>query len=298
MKILITGGAGFIGSHMCEALLAEGQTVLVIDNFSTGFKHNLPNHPALELVEADIAEAETVQRLFERFQPETVIHAAASYKNPDAWQEDIRSNILGSANIVIAAKSTQVSKLIYFQTALCYGLTPLEQPVSLSHPFRPEGSSYAISKTAAEQYIELSGINYNTFRLANIIGPRNFSGPLATFYHRLSQEKPCFVMDTRREFVFIDDLVAVVLKSIHGKGRRGAYHVATGGDFSIQELFETTLAVLDMTLDKPVEVRPRSPDDAFTILLDPTETRRDFDWAAETIRAHELDQRFIVLSPI
>ena len=83
-----------------------------------------------------------------------------------------------------------MERLLYFQTALCYGTQPIEQPITLDHPIRPD-SSYAISKTAGEQYIELSGLDFVSFRLANAYGPRNISGPLPTFYHRLTEGKPC-----------------------------------------------------------------------------------------------------------
>ena len=123
-----------------------------------------------------------------------VVHAAAAYKNPDDWEEDVKTNA-GSALVVKASLRHQVSRLIYFQTSLCYGIHPLEQAITLSHPIRPD-SSYAISKTAGRQYIMMSGLNYISFRLANAYGPRNLSGPLPTFYHRLTNGKPCFVMDT------------------------------------------------------------------------------------------------------
>src|SRR5262249_12304399 len=183
---------------------------------------------------------------------------------------------------VRAAQKAQLKRFIYFQTALCYGLKPKEQPITLAHPICSTGSSYAISKTAAEQYVELSGLDYISFRLANAYGPRNLSGPLPTFYHRLSQGKPCFVMDTRRDFIYIDDLVEVVLKAIGGMGGKGAYHISSGGDYAIKELFDATVPAMGITLDKPVEVRPRAADDVYTILLDPSRTEADFHWKAKT----------------
>jgi len=152
----------------------------------------------------------------------------------------------------------------------------VEQPITLNHPIRPEGSSYAISKTAGEQYIALSGLKFLSFRLANAYGPRNISGPLPTFYSRLTTGKPCFVMDTRRDFIYIDDMVDIVEKAIDGAGTRGAYHISTGKDFSIKELFGATLEALNINLDKEVEVKPRNPDDVYTILLDPSRTLQDF----------------------
>ena len=152
MKVLITGGAGFVGSHLADRLLARGDEVLVIDNYATGRRDNLTPQDNLTVVEGTIADAALVNKLFDEFQPDQVAHAAASYKDPDDWQEDIRTNVLGSAIVVDAAKRIGVSRLIYFQTALCYGLQPLEQPITLEHPIRPGGSSYALSKTGGEQH--------------------------------------------------------------------------------------------------------------------------------------------------
>jgi len=282
MKVLITGGAGFIGSHLAERLIARGDDVLVIDNYTTGRRDNLAPSECLTIVEGTIADAKLVRQLFHEFQPDRVVHAAASYKDPENWAEDTMTNVLGTANIVQMAKQIGVKRLIYFQTALCYGIRPLEQPITLDHPIRPGDSSYAISKTAGEQYIELSGLDYISFRLANAYGPRNLSGPLPTFYHRLTNNKPCFVMDTRRDFIYVKDLVEVVVKALDGKGHIGKYHVSSGTDYSIKELFDATVKALGITLAQEVEVRPRNPDDAFTILLDPAKTNSDFDWKITT----------------
>src|SRR6185436_15395227 len=231
MKILITGGAGFIGSHLADRLIAQGHDVCVIDNYATGRRDNLTPHNRLRVIEGTIADKPFVERIFDECRPDQVVHAAASYKDPDNWSEDGLTNCVGTAHVVQAAKRLNVQRLIYFQTALCYGLKPLEQPITLNHPIRAEGSSYAISKTAGEYYVMLSGLDWISFRLANAYGPRNLSGPLPTFYQRLSSNKPCFVMDTRRDFVFIDDLIQVVLMALEGKGQNGTYHISSGSDY-------------------------------------------------------------------
>lgn len=281
MRVLITGGAGFVGSHLADRLLAKGDTVLAIDNFETGRRDNLVAHKHLTLVEETIADTDAMMRLFKEFQPDVVVHTAASYKDPDNWIEDCKTNVLGTINVVAATKASGCQRIVYFQTALCYGLKPEEQPITLSHHINARGSSYAISKTAAEHYIELSGLDFVSFRLANAYGPRNISGPLPTFYHRLTAEKPCFVMDTRRDFVYIEDLVDCVEKAVTGTGQ-GYYHISSGGDVSIKELFDATLKALDMSLDNDVEVRPRNPDDVYSILLDPSRTEQDFSWSVST----------------
>jgi UDP-glucose 4-epimerase len=266
---------------LTDRLLARADEVVVIDNYATGRRDNLPTSaPGLTVIEGDIADRALVASAFEDFRPEVVVHAAASYKDPDDWATDAATNVVGTANVVQASQSTAARRLIYLQTALCYGLHPLEQPITLDHPLRPGASSYAISKTAGEHYVALSGLDWISFRLANAYGPRNLSGPLPTFYSRLTAGKPCFVMDTRRDFVYVSDLIDVLVKAVDGVGGPGAYHVSSGRDFSIQELFTATIDALGIELAEPVEVRPRGEDDAYTILLDPARTLADFAWAA------------------
>jgi UDP-glucose 4-epimerase len=280
-NVLVTGGAGFIASHLTDRLLERGDNVLVIDNFATARRDTLSERDGLRVVEGSIADTKLVDELFEEFKPAVVAHAAASYKDPDDWDEDARTNAVGTANIVQAAERTGVGRLVYFQTALCYGIHPEEQPITLNHRLDPSASSYAISKTAGEWYVRLSKLDWVSFRLANVYGPRNLSGPLPTFYQRLTEGKSVFVMDTRRDFVYVEDLVAVAMKGLDGMGS-GVYHVSSGSDFSIKELFDATVKAMSFELDGDVEVRPRGEDDAPSILLDPSKTENDFDWAAGT----------------
>src|SRR4051794_3649363 len=266
-RILVTGGAGFVASHITDRLLERGDDVLVIDNFATARRDTLSEHERLRVVEDTIADTGVVDGLFEEFEPEIVVHAAASYKDPENWDEDARTNAVGTANIVQASERTGVGRLVYFQTALCYGLHPDEQPITLSHRLDPSASSYAISKTAGEWYVRLSKLDWISLRLANVYGPRNLSGPLPTFYQRLTDGKSVFVMDTRRDFVYVEDLVAVAMKAIDGGGEQGVYHVSSGSDVSIKELFDASIAAMGHELDEEVEVRPRDPGDAPSILL-------------------------------
>jgi UDP-glucose 4-epimerase len=282
VKVLITGGAGFIGSHLADRLLDEDHEVLVIDNFSTGRRDNLDERDGLTIVDDTIDDARAVDQAVTSFRPDFVVHAAASYNDPDAWAADVATNTLGTVNVVKAAQAAGVARLLYFQTALCYGTTPEEQPVTLSHPIRPD-SSYAISKTAGEQYIEMSELDFVSFRLANAYGPRNISGPLPTFFQRLTEGKSVFVMDTRRDFIYVADLVDVVMQAVVDGTGHGHYHVSSGADFSIKELFDATIAALpEVELEDEVEVRPRGDDDAYTILLDPLRVREDFGWEPKT----------------
>lgn len=274
-KVFVTGGAGQVGSTVIDMLVARGDHVLAIDNFSTGRRDNLAPHKNLTLVEDTIVDADVVNRLFSDFKPEVVIHTAASYKDPEDWGTDALVNAAGTANVAKASKAHGATRLIYFQTALCYGTKPSQSPITLDHPIDPVNSSYAISKTAGEYYVQFSGVDWVTFRLANVIGERNVSGPLPIFYERLSGGKKCFVTPARRDFCYAADLARVVVRAADGVGR-GTYHFSSGKDVSIRELYDAVVAAMKLNDYPEPEVKPLGPDDAASILLDPSRTFSDF----------------------
>lgn len=275
MKVFVTGGLGQIGSHVIEMLLERGDHVVAIDNLATGRREHLKDHPNLKIVIDSIADKTLVDRLVGDFRPDAIVHTAASYKDPDDWYNDTLTNCVGGSNVVDAARKFGVKRFVYFQTALCYGLRPQQQPIRLDHPRLPGGSSYAISKTTNELYLELSGVDFVTFRLANVIGPRNVAGPLPIFYQRLKDGKQCFVTKARRDFVYVKDLARVVLKACDGVGH-GAYHFSSGTDIAIQELYDAVVSAMDVPGRPVAEVKDLGPDDVFSILLDPSRTFQDF----------------------
>ncbi|WP_210497149.1 NAD-dependent epimerase/dehydratase family protein [Microvirga antarctica] len=275
MKVFVTGGSGQVGSTVVDMFLARGDTVMAIDNFATGRRDNLTSHPNLTLIEDTIVDGALVDRLFGEFQPNVVVHTAASYKDPDDWESDAAVNAVGTANIAKACKVHKVDRLIYFQTALCYGTKPIQQPIRLDHPINPVNSSYAISKTAGEHYVQFSGVDWVTFRLANVIGPRNVSGPLPIFYGRLSKGQKCFITPARRDFCFAGDLAKVVVEAAQGKGH-GTYHFSSGKDVAIKELYDAVVKAMKINDYPEPEVKPLGPDDAPSILLDPSRTFADF----------------------
>jgi UDP-glucose 4-epimerase len=275
VKAFISGACGQVGSHVAEMLLARGDEVLGIDNLATGRREHLAAHPRLKVEIGSIADQPLIERLVGEFKPDVLVHTAASYKDPEDWHSDTVTNCVGGANLIQAARRNKVGRFIYFQTALCYGVKPLQQPIRLDHPRNPANSSYAISKTAAEEYLEISGLDYVTFRLANVVGPRNVSGPLPIFFQRLSEGKRCFVTKARRDFVFVKDLARTVLKAADGAGH-GAYHFSSGKDVAIQDLYDAVVAAMEMREYPAPEVRDLGPDDAASILLDPSRTFQDF----------------------
>lgn len=274
-KVFVTGGLGQIGSHVVEMLLERGDQVIAIDNLATGRREHLKDHPNLKVVIESIANKPLVDKLVGEFKPDAIVHTAASYKDPNDWHNDTLTNCVGGSNVIHAAKDNEVKRFIYFQTALCYGVKPLQQPIRLDHPKFPANSSYAITKTANEDFLEISGVDFVTFRLANVVGPRNVSGPLPIFFQRLRDEKKCFCTKARRDFVFVKDLARYTVKAIDGTGH-GAYHFSSGTDIAITELYDAVVKAMGLPEYPEAEIRELGPDDAPSILLDPSRTIQDF----------------------
>ncbi len=275
MKVFITGGCGQIGSHIAEMLLERGDQVMAIDNLATGRREHLTDHPNLTVVIDTIANKELIDRLFSEFKPDAVVHTAASYKDPNDWYSDTLTNCVGGSNVIKASVDHGVKRFVYFQTALCYGVKPLQQPIKLDHPKFPANSSYAITKTANEDFLEISGLDFVTFRLANVVGPRNVSGPLPIFFQRLKDGKKCFVTNARRDFVFVKDLARNVVKACDGVGH-GAYHFSSGTDIAIKDLYDAVVKAMGFKEYPEAEMRMIGDDDAPSILLDPSRTFADF----------------------
>jgi len=275
MKVLISGGCGQVGSHVAELLLKRGDQVIAIDNLATGRREHLADHPNLKVIIDTIADKALVDKTVSEFKPDVIVHTAASYKDPNDWYNDALTNCVGGSNLIHAAKEFGVKRFIYFQTALCYGVKPLHQPIRLDHPKFPANSSYAITKTANEDFLEIAGIDFVTFRLANVIGPRNVSGPLPIFFQRLKDGKKCFVTKARRDFVYVMDLALNVVKACDGVGK-GAYHFSSGTDVAIKELYDAVVEAMGITPYPEAEIKDLGPDDAPSILLDPSRTFQDF----------------------
>lgn len=256
MRIVITGAGGFIGSHLSDAL-AEEHEVWGFDNFLTGRREN-----GL-CTTLDILDRPALYALANKVQPELVIHCAASYSDPNLWHRDTDTNVSGAINAAIIAKHHD-AKIVYFQTVL------------------PPISSYAISKIAGEQYLRLCGQPLSVFRLASIFGPRNLTGPIPTFYKRISQgEALTVVRDVTRDFIFIDDVVAYVLRQIE-TDTYGDFDVGSGVETSIEYVAKLMGELLDSKpeinlIDKPAgdvphyDMNPTAPEWMTTRLEDAIE---------------------------
>jgi UDP-glucose 4-epimerase len=279
MRILITGGAGCLGSNLIEHWLPHGHEIFIIDNFATGKREVVPDGvPGLTVVEGSIVDEALVGTVFKDFKPEVVVHSAAAYKDPDNWVEDSITNVIGSALVAKAAKAVDAKRLINFQTALCYG-RPKQLPIPVDHPTSPF-TSYGITKTAGEQYMLMSGVPTLSVRLANVTGPRLAIGPIPTFYKRLKAGQGCFCSDTARDFLDMKDFLEFMDVAIHLEAPTGVFNLSSGEAHYIKEIFDLVVGYLALP-QQDVPVVPAEADDVPVVVLDPTATFKAFGWRAQ-----------------
>lgn len=279
MRLLLTGGAGSLGSNIIENIGDECEAIVVVDNFATGKRESLPPRNNIEIIEGSVVDAELVNKVFSSFKPTHVIHSAAAYKDPNNWVEDSQTNVIGSINVVRAAEAHQVERLVNFQTALCYG-RPTEVPVPVTHPLRPF-TSYGISKTAGEAFVLSGQIPSVSLRLANVTGPRLAIGPIPAFYKRLKANEGCSVSTTVRDFIDMSDFVSLLKLALKSDSPTGVFNVSTGEGHTIAEIFRLVAKHLGQPDAQPVEVNPPAADDVAEVVLDPSMTCAVFGWSAK-----------------
>lgn len=275
MRIMITGGAGCLGSNLIEHWLPSGHEILVIDNFTTGRREVIPDFKGLSVTEGCVSNYKTLHDCFSNFLPEILVHAAASYKDPDDWTNDTLTNVIGSANIAKLSKEFGVKRLINLQTALCYGY-PEVLPIPNNHQTAPF-TSYGITKTAGENFILLSGVPTLSLRLANVTGPRLAIGPIPTFYKRLKAGQNCFCSESSRDFLEMGDFLAFMDLALEEGAAEGVYNISSGEAHSIKEVFDLVCEHLDLGQIKAPLV-PVGEDDVPVISLDPSAAKKDFGW--------------------
>ncbi len=257
MKIMVTGGAGFIGSHIVDRLISQGHDVIIIDNLLTGSKENI-NSKAI-FYEEDICNLEKLDEIFSHHKPEYVFHTAAGYlvqslSNP---QRDASINIIGTINLIQMCLKHNVKKIIYSNSGgASYG-EPLEIPMTEEHSINPL-TPYGASKHTAEHYLYMYhknfNLNYTSLRYANVYGPRQNpkleGGVVSVFLDSLLRgERPEMKSDgtPTRDYVYVDDVVDANILAIQ-KGKCDAYHVSTGIETSVIELFNTIQKALNVNI--------------------------------------------------
>ena len=251
MLFLVTGGAGFIGSHISDRLLADGHRVRILDNFSTGKHENIPATADVEVIEGDVGNYDTVRTAME--QVDIVYHEAAIASVPETVGNPLAServNYRGTLNILEAARHTAVKRVMFACSAAVYGDLP-ELPKQESMAVKPQ-SPYAVDKLASElacqMYTHLYGLETVSLRYFNVFGPRQdpsspYSGVISIFSDSLSQgRQPTIYGDGEqtRDFVYVADVVEANIKAATAPAAAGkAINIATGGKLSINELLKT-----------------------------------------------------------
>lgn len=263
-KVLITGGAGFIGSHLAEKLCGAGFQAAVVDNLSSGSAENLPAQAGIRLYQTDIL-SEDLEAVFERERPDYVIHLAAqtsvirSLENP---AEDARQNVLGTVRVVTLCKKYQVKKILAASSAAIYG-APQYLPIDEAHLAKPI-SPYGLSKYVMEQYIRLCGVPYVIFRCANVYGPRQTSskenGVIALFHRALVSKTPLTVFGDgtqTRDYVYVGDVAELYLRALRADIQNETINISTRQGTSVNALLETMKAVYGVSV--PVHSFPPRP---------------------------------------
>ena len=268
---LVTGGAGFIGSHLSEELVRRGERVRVVDNLVTGKRKNLAHLPQVEFLEGDLADLEVARRAADGV--DYGLHQAAIPSVPRSVSDPItsnRANIDATLNVLVAARDAGVIRLVYAGSSSAYGDTPT-LPKHEEMPTRPL-SPYALQKLVGEQYLAmfttLYGLDTVTIRYFNVFGPRQdpsspYSGVISLFISALvDRRRPTIYGDGEqtRDFTYVANVVDGVLRACHAPGIGGEMmNVATGGRISLNQLF-TTLCDLVGTRTEPIYAEPRAGD--------------------------------------
>jgi UDP-glucose 4-epimerase len=246
MKILVTGGCGFIGSHVVDRLIEKGYSVVIIDNLSTGKKEYL--NSKAKFYEKDIRNFEEINEVFEKEKPEIIIHMAAQVMLRKSLEEpaiDASINIIGTINILEACRKNNVKKIIYTSTGGARVGEPEYLPVDEKHPLNP-CSPYGISKHTAEHYFwmynKLYDLDYLIFCFGNVYGPRD--DPItkrvtAIFTSKmLNNETPQIFGDGQqtRDFIYVLDLAEFIVESIEKNPEHKLFHLANGEQISVNKI--------------------------------------------------------------
>jgi nucleoside-diphosphate-sugar epimerase len=246
---LVTGGAGFIGSHLCEELVRRGERVRVVDSLITGKRQNLAHLPQVEFMEGDLADIDVARRAAHGI--EYVLHQAAIPSVPRSVEDPLtsnRANIDASVNILVAARDAKVKRLVYAGSSSAYGNSEVLPKVE-TMPAAPL-SPYALQKLVAEQYCQmfttLYGFDTVTIRYFNVFGPRQdplspYSGVISLFISALCDgRRPTIYGDGEqtRDFTYVANIVDGVLRACHAPGASGeVINVATARRISLNQLF-------------------------------------------------------------
>ena len=288
MKILVTGGAGFIGSNVVDAYVEAGHQVLVADDLSAGKRENV--NPAATLHEVDIASPSFVE-LVAAQRPDLINHHAAQTSvrhSVDDPLDDCRRNVLGSLNVIEAARQAGVGKLIYISSGGAIYGEPSTLPCPEEHPIVPD-SPYGASKHAPEHYLDIyqrvHDLNYTVLRYGNVYGPRQDpfgeAGVIAIFTAQMLAGQPVTINgsgDQERDFVYVGDVVHANLLALDA-GDGEAFNIGSGEGTTVNQIFDLLKDATGSELD--AIHGPAKAGETFRIYLNISKAARDLRWRPE-----------------
>jgi UDP-glucose 4-epimerase len=289
---LVVGGAGFIGSHLVEALVGRGDTVRVLDDLSTGHLHNLAGVDGkFEFIRGDILDEETMRRAMTGI--DRVFHLAAMVSVPQSMVQPAKAelvNALGTLNVLLSAREEGVRRVVLSSTSAVYGDEPTLPKIETMPPC-PK-SPYAISKLAAEHYCQLFtdafGLETAILRYFNVFGPRQdpssaYSGVISIFADKMARgESPLIYGDGEqtRDFVFVTDVVqANLLAAEHPQAAGRIFNIGAGQAVSINHLFRTMADIYRVDLSP--HYQPARSGDIRHSYCDPVAARDGLGWSAQ-----------------
>ncbi|MCW2278833.1 NAD-dependent epimerase/dehydratase family protein [Heliophilum fasciatum] len=290
MHVLVTGGAGFIGSHVVDTLIQRGHTVTVLDDLSTGKRQNV--HPQARLIIGDVCQTDWQAPLTEQDNPpEAVIHLAAQVDVQTSLRDpgrDAQVNIIGTLQMLEFCRRQGIQRLVLASSAAVYG-EPQRLPIDEEHPVAPM-NFYGISKHTPEHYLavyrQLHGIEGIALRFANVFGPRQDAtgegGVVAIFADHLRRHQAPVIFgdgEQTRDFVFVGDVAAAVIQAMEAPAsqlRHHIYNVSTGVPLTVNQLYQTMQDIQGSKL--PVNYGPARPGDIQHSYLDSTRIYNDLDW--------------------
>ena len=290
MRVLVTGGAGFIGSHIVDRLVAAGHAVDIVDNLSTGRAGLV--HPAATLHRCDVRSARLAE-VFAAARPQAVVHVAAQAEVRRSVTDpllDASINVLGSIAVLEAGRRAGVTRVVYTSTGgAAYGDTDV-LPTPEDHPARA-ASPYGVSKVTAERYLEcwrgLTGVSTLALRLANVYGPRQNpageAGVVAIFAYRLLRGEPCVVNgdgEQTRDYVYVEDVADAVARAVSRPEATGVANIGTGVETAVNEVYRRLARAAGV--DPAAVHGPAKPGEQRRSALDPARVKTLLGWTPST----------------
>lgn len=291
MRILVTGGAGFIGSHIADQLLDEGHEIAVLDNLSSGKRENIPG--GARFYELDVRASDVVKEAFEEFRPEAVTHQAAqmdvrrSVREPDF---DAEVNVLGTLRLLENCVKHGVRRFVLASTGGAIYGDQTHFPAGEDHPEYPV-SPYGVSKLAAERYLHFYsiqyGLSYTALRYANVYGPRQDphgeAGVVAIFCRNLAADSPSTINgdgEQTRDYVYVGDVARANVLALEPEAASGPYNIGTSVETSVNQLYDSLRKTAGK---KGLEAQhgPAKPGEQMRSSVDPAKAERRLGWRAK-----------------